>query len=271
MRSNFILGALGPLTLLTLGICAVACQPQQPTQTATGYVDPNAPQGYGQPAYGQPGYGQPAYGQPGYTQPTATQPGYPQPTTGYQQPPATGYQAPPATQPAATTPAPAAGGFPFPGGLPFPIPGMGGGQQPAGGATPSGPPVGGGGGAMLQPLLLPLQQQYAPGANPEGQSISGIIQQGTPLQTPVNIQPGRCYTGIAVASPPVGDLLLELVATPPSPFPQVGLTQGTGGSQTVMNGAPNCFRSSSPVAVQGIFRVTSRNGSGPLLAQLYSK
>jgi hypothetical protein len=123
----------------------------------------------------------------------------------------------------------------------------------------------------LQPLLLPLANQHAPGARPEGQPVSGFISQGQPATTAVQIAPGKCYTAIAVASPPIGDLMLELVATPPAPFPPVTLSQAAGGTQVVMAGQPNCFRPMSPVAVNGVLRVTSRQGSGPVLAQLYAK
>ncbi len=166
--------------------------------------------------------------------------------------------------------APAAGGFPIPG-FPFPMPG-GGGTGDTGGGT-SNPPAPGlpGGGSLLQPLLTPLANQHAPGARPEGQPVSGFISQGQPSTTPVQIAPGKCYTAIAVASPPIGDLMVELVATPPAPFPPATLSQAAGGTQVVMAGQPNCFRALSPVAINGVLRVTARQGSGPVLAQLYAK
>ncbi|MCU0684368.1 MAG: hypothetical protein MUF34_19355 [Polyangiaceae bacterium] len=191
-----------------------------------------------------------------------------QPTTGaYPSTPA------PAPAPQAGTPAPAAGGFPIPG-FPFPMPGAGGGDTTGGGGTSAPPGPGlptGGGGSLLQPLLLPLANQHAPGARPEGQPVSGFISQGQPATTVVQIAPGKCYTAVAVASPPIGDLMLELVATPPAPFPPVTLAQTAGGTQVVLAGQPNCFRPMSPVAVAGVLRVTARQGSGPVLAQLYAK
>jgi hypothetical protein len=51
---------------------------QPPQQPPEGYGQP----AYGQPAYGQPTYGQPAYGQPAYGQPTYGQPAYGQPDYG---------------------------------------------------------------------------------------------------------------------------------------------------------------------------------------------
>ncbi|HEU4411202.1 MAG TPA: hypothetical protein VFS43_38470 [Polyangiaceae bacterium] len=153
--------------------------------------------------------------------------------------------------------------------------GGGGGTGDTGGggtqAPPGGLPGGGGSGSLLQPLLLPLANQHAPGASPVGQPVSGFISQGQPSTTAVQIAPGRCYTAVAVASYPINDLVIELVATPPAPFPPVTLSQAAGGTQVVMAGQPNCFRPMSPVAVNGVLRVTSRQGSGPVLAQLYAK
>lgn len=224
-------------------------------------------------AYGTapPGGGYP----PGGTDPswTAANPGTPPPGVGaYPSTPSAPPAAPQAGTPGGTT-APAAGGFQIPG-FPFPMPGAGGGGETTGGggtAAPPGPGLPTGGGSLLQPPLLPLANQHAPGARPEGQPVSGFLSQGQPSTTAVQIAPGRCYTAVAVASPPIGDLMIELVATPPAPFPPVTLAQAAGGTQVVMAGQPNCFRPMSPVAVAGVLRVTARQGSGPVLAQLYAK
>ena len=218
------------------------------TPPATGAYPP-ADGGWGNPAPGAPA---PAPG-PTYTTPAPA----------------------PAPQGGTTAPTvPAAGGFPIPG-FPFPMPGGGGSTtDTTGGGGTSAPPAPGlptGGGSLLQPLLLPLANQHAPGARPEGQPVSGFISQGQPATTAVQIAPGKCYTAVAVASPPIGDLMLELVATPPAPFPPVTLAQTAGGTQVVLAGQPNCFRPMSPVAVNGVLRVTARQGSGPVLAQLYAK
>lgn len=118
---------------------------------------------------------------------------------------------------------------------------------------------------------MPLQQQHAPGSSPEGAAISAFAQQGTPLTTAVTFQPNKCYTAIAVASPPVSDVLVEMVANPGAPFPPTTLTQQAGGAQTVASPQPNCFRNMSPAPVPGLLRVTVRAGAGPILAQLYGK
>jgi hypothetical protein len=254
-----IVGCVG-LTALVFG---AGCRRDPAPTTANNYYGG----GYGTP---------PAGGAYPATTPTDGSWTSPPPATGAY-PPAGAPAPAPAPGPAqAGTPAPA-GGLPGIPGFPFPIPGMGGGGDTTGGggssAPPPGPglPTGGGGGAILQPLLLPLANQHAPGARPEGQPVSGFISQGQPATTAVQIAPGKCYTAIAVASPPIGDLMLELVATPPAPFPPVTLSQAAGGTQVVMAGQPNCFRPMSPVAVNGVLRVTSRQGSGPVLAQLYAK
>jgi hypothetical protein len=118
-------------------------------------------------------------------------------------------------------------------------------------------------------LLLPLKQTHAPNSQPVGNALTGTLQPGTPLTIPVQIAAGKCFTAIAVA--PGVDMLVELVATPPAPFPQHTVSKGEGNSQAIMAGNPNCFRNILPAPVQGILRVTARSGSGPLVAQLYAK
>ncbi|MCC6649284.1 MAG: hypothetical protein IT374_27405 [Polyangiaceae bacterium] len=126
-------------------------------------------------------------------------------------------------------------------------------------------------GVMLSPLLTPLAQKHAPGMKAEGQPILGFAQQGVPLERQVTLQPGKCYTAIAGALPPVADVSIELVLNAP-PAPQAVLSQSTGGGlQPVMAPMPNCFKNMTPLPGPAILRVTSKQGSGPVMAQLYVK
>ena len=126
-------------------------------------------------------------------------------------------------------------------------------------------------GVMLSPLLAPLAQKHAPGMQAEGQPIVGLAQQGVPLERQVTLQPGKCYTAIAGGLPPITDLSIELVLhVPPAP-PQVLSQSSGGGLQPVMAPAPNCFKNPTPFPGPAILRVTSRQGSGGVMAQLYVK
>ncbi len=264
-------------------------QPGQP-----GYGQPGQP-GYGQPGYGQPGqpgYGQP--GQPGYGQPT---PGYTQPTPGYTQP-APGYTQPGPgnyTPPAGTTPPPAGttppastapGGFPgMPAGFPWPFPAPGGTTPPPAGTTPPAPgqpaPAGGSAGmatpidpnlagVALGPLMI-FSQQEAPGMTREGGPIAGQFQEGQILEQPVQLQPNRCYTVLAVGAGPQ-EVDITLVATTPIPAASPVLAQDSGaGTNASLGGRGNCFKWSLPFGVNAKYVVKATRGAGVIAAQFYSK
>ena len=127
---------------------------------------------------------------------------------------------------------------------------------------------------VLLALLKPLQVQYAPGMQPEGTPISGMLQTGQSLQVNVIIAASgtRCYTGIAVGLPTVTDIAVELYANPPPPLPPGIVSQSQGAANpAVMAGKPNCFKNLLPIPGPAVFKITVRGGSGPVLAQLYAK
>jgi hypothetical protein len=127
---------------------------------------------------------------------------------------------------------------------------------------------------ILQAGLKPLQAQHAPGMQPEGTPLSGMLQQGQSLQTSVIIAAGgtRCYTGIAIGAPTITDLAVELILNAPPPIPPGILSQSQGAANpAIMAGKPNCFKNLLPVPGPAIFKVTARAGSGPVVAQLYAK
>ena len=188
-----------------------------------------------------------AYGTapPGYPQTAA--PGYPQTAQPY---PATAYP-PAATAPPAATPAPAT-------------------AAPAQTGTGCDPSVA----AAMQGILSPMVSQYAPGAKPEGAAVCGNLSEGQSLQTPVTLQPGgtKCYTGIGVGAPSFAQLDVALVAAPPPPLPPATVSQSNGGgAMPVMAGKPNCYKNLLPIPISANFKLTATKGSGPAMAQLYSK
>jgi hypothetical protein len=126
--------------------------------------------------------------------------------------------------------------------------------------------------AALSPLLVPLQQQHAPGATIQAQAGS-VLYEGQSAQVLVMLQPGKCYTGIGVVG---GSTIRELVVelTLPPSLPPLVLSQSTPSPfNTVMAAGRDCFRNTAPFPIQAIFRVTARKsaGAGVALAQLYAK
>jgi hypothetical protein len=200
------------------------------------------------------------------------QPGYGQPGAqpGYQQPPSGQTQQPPPAQPAGGQPAGGqpAGGQPNIFGIPLPIPGMGG--APAGGGQQGGGQAGGqevannpSMGAMATPVLTPLQQQHAPNGRQTGETLAGNLQAGQFIKTQVQLQPGKCYTGIGQGGQPV---TVELMA-------QMGnmvLAQSQPALISVLGSGKDCYKNPTPLPMPVFFRVVAQ-GQGPVSAALYER
>lgn len=275
VRTTFVTSAL----LCTLAI-ATGCDKQDgtqnPPQTAQNqygqqgqYPQGQYPQGqYPQGQYPQGQYPQGQYPQGQYPQ----QPGgYQQPAPGgYQQPAPGGYQqpAPGGTQPAPTTTAP--GGFQFP-----TIPGL-----PAPGGTA--PQQGGSSGGLAQRIdpnfaaaatvpLMAFSQQQAPGMQREGNVAAANFQEGQTMEEAVNLQPGKCYTVLAVGAGVV-EVDISLQLTTPMPGMNAALAQDTGsGQQAALGGGGNCYKWPWPMAGQAKYVIKATRGTGIVAGQLYVK
>jgi hypothetical protein len=211
---------------------------EQPAQTG-GYQQGQMQ--YGQQPYGQQPYGQqpqPAYGQQPYGQ-------QPQPT--YAQPTQT---VPPQTQGTVQQPQQA---------------------QPA--ATASATPLDATAAAAVQPILNELAKKQAPaGAKPVGSAMVANFQQGQSIENQIQLQPGKCYTVVAAALPPVTEVNVKFLA--------VALVPGTGmvmaqdnetGTQAVLGEQPNCYKNPAPIAVPMRVVLEVAGGQGLAAAQVYEK
>jgi hypothetical protein len=137
-------------------------------------------------------------------------------------------------------------------------------------ATPADP-------AMLQaatPLLTPLGQQHAPaGAKPVGTALAGQFQQGQSLETQVMMNPGKCYTIVAVGLPPIQNVDIQLVPTiaiPGLAAPVLAADQTTG-PNAVIGDKPNCYKWAFPIAAMVKVVLTVSAGSGVAAAQVFEK
>ena len=126
-------------------------------------------------------------------------------------------------------------------------------------------------GAFATPLLTPLQQSEAPGMQPEGSATAGQCQEGQTFELPLTLQPGKCYTVIAV-SMGVQELDAMIAAQPLPQIPPTPLAQdqSTGG-QAVVAGKGSCFRNAAPIAVPAKVIVKATRGAGSAVAQVYVK
>jgi pyruvate/2-oxoglutarate dehydrogenase complex dihydrolipoamide acyltransferase (E2) component len=127
--------------------------------------------------------------------------------------------------------------------------------------------------SVLQPLLTPLAAQHAKGAKPDGQAFAGSLQQGQSLQQNLQLAAGgaRCYTVLAVGAPSVTAIKIEMLSNMP-PLPPVVVAQSqTSANPSVLAGSPNCYKNLLPIPGMVLVKVTAEAGSGPVMAQVYSK
>jgi hypothetical protein len=120
--------------------------------------------------------------------------------------------------------------------------------------------------------LMAFANTEAPGMQREGNMIAGQFQQGQSLEQPMTIQPGKCYTVVAVGAG-IQEVDITMVATTPIPgqSPQLG-KDTTQGSQASLGGKGNCVKLAIiPFPVQAKFVVTATRGAGIAAAQLYVK
>lgn len=272
MRGTFLFGLA-----LSLPIAfGVACSPSSGQNTAANNPQPQPyPTGQQQPQPYPTGQQQPQPYPTGQPQP------YPQPQpqpTGYPQPqPQPQPQPFPQPQPQPTTtgqPQPQPTGFPMPSGLPpWPFPAPGG----TGGTT--GPAPGGGSPATaIDPnfagaATLPLgafATTEAPGMVRDGGISAANFQEGQVMTQNINLQPGKCYTILAVGIG-IQEVDIQLVASVQGFSQQLAADKGNG-AQASLGGKGNCYRSPIPaVALPAQYMVRATKGMGLAAAAVYVK
>jgi len=131
-----------------------------------------------------------------------------------------------------------------------------------------------GAGAVLLPALAEIaKKDVTTGSKPIGETLVGNFGPGTSLDLPIQLQPNKCYSVIAVGVPPVAEVALELQLTTivPGMAPVLAVDQDTGAT-AVLGRKPTCYKwmfGVIPAPAKVVVRVTS--GSGLVVAQAYEK
>jgi hypothetical protein len=127
--------------------------------------------------------------------------------------------------------------------------------------------------AAVQPVLTQLGSTKAPaGAKPIGSLMAANFQQGQALEAQVQMEPGKCYTVVGAALPPVTELDIKLVAiTPMAGMAPILAVDNTTGPQAVLGEKPNCFKWAWPIPAPVKVVVTVTGGQGLAAAQLFGK
>jgi hypothetical protein len=122
--------------------------------------------------------------------------------------------------------------------------------------------------------------QEAPGMQPEGGAICGIVPEGQTVSSPTfMVQQGFCYTFLAQALPTVTEVDLQLevdVASAGPAFAALNLkpllqVDTETGPQTSVGGKKDCYQWPWPGQIPVKLVVKARTGSGPVAAQAYKK
>jgi hypothetical protein len=127
--------------------------------------------------------------------------------------------------------------------------------------------------AAVQPVLTQLASSKAPaGAKPIGSLMAANFQAGQQLEAQVQMEPGKCYTVVGAALPPVAELDLKLIAvTPLAGMAPVLAVDNTTGAQAVLGEKPNCFKWAWPIPAPVKVVVAVTSGQGLAAAQLFGK
>ena len=244
------------------------------------------PQGqYPQGQYPQGQYPQGQYPQGQYPQGQYPQGQYPQqqyPQGQYPQQPQPTQTAPAGTQTAPASTIPGLPGFQLPQLPGFPTPGgsstapQGGGTAPQGGGAPGGST---GAATPMDPTLATvatgplflLAQTDAQGMNKEGAVVAGNFQNGQTLESSFQLNPGKCYTVLAVGAG-ITEMDVSIVLATSIPGMSSVLAQDSGSGATAsLGGKGNCYKWSAPLAAPAKWVMKARTGQGIAAGQLYSK
>ena len=127
---------------------------------------------------------------------------------------------------------------------------------------------------MVQPILNELAKQHAPaGAKPVGSVMVGNFQQGQTMENQLQLQPGKCYTVVAAAAPPVTEVNIKFVAVAiiPGSTGMVMAQDNETGPQGVLGEKPNCYKNPAPMAIPVRVVLEVAGGQGIAAAQVYEK
>jgi hypothetical protein len=116
------------------------------------------------------------------------------------------------------------------------------------------------------------RNEAAAGARPVGSSMVGNFQQGQALESQLQLQPGKCYTVVAAALPPVTEVNVKFLAVTPIPGSAMVMAQDQDtGTQGVLGRKPNCYKNPAPFALPVKVVLEVAGGSGLAAAQVYEK
>lgn len=126
--------------------------------------------------------------------------------------------------------------------------------------------------SAAQAVLNEVARAEAPGAKPAGATKVGLLGAGQQSELAATLQPGKCYTIVAVGLPPVAEVNVQLLPATGVPGLDAVLAQDQGtGPQAILGKAPNCYKWALPVAGPVRVVTTVAVGQGLVATQVYEK
>jgi hypothetical protein len=128
-------------------------------------------------------------------------------------------------------------------------------------------------GAAVKPILDQLAKaETQPGAVAVGETLVGNFATGGSLDIPLQLNPNKCYTIVAVGLPPVTDVNIQITLVTPLPgmTPVLAIDQDSG-AQAVLGKKATCYRWSFGMSAPAKVVVQVPGGSGLVIAQAYEK
>jgi len=126
---------------------------------------------------------------------------------------------------------------------------------------------------MIRTQLAPLAQKHARGMKAEGDMLGAALNEGQVIEQQFMMNPGKCYTIIAMGLPMVQEVDIALAGVTPIPgAPTLPLAADTTtGTTAVLGDSPNCYKYAFPMPAMAKITVKASKGSGAVGAQLYVK
>lgn len=141
---------------------------------------------------------------------------------------------------------------------------------PEAGAAPDAGPLAAGVDAALDAAIVAQAAKDAPGMTSEGQVGHETLQQGGHFGMVVTLQPGRCYTVIAMSAPlQVSELEVKLFMLPLNI--ESGRSPATDKNPAVLGKGKGATCPISPLAVPYKVDVTAKKGAGRIAVAVFSK
>jgi len=128
-------------------------------------------------------------------------------------------------------------------------------------------------GLAIKPILDQLaKSETQVGAIPVGETLVGNFATGGSLDVPLQLNPNKCYTIVAVGLPPVTDVNIEITLVTPLPGmnPVLAIDQEAG-PQAVLGKKTACYRWAFGMSAPAKLVVKVPGGSGLVAAQAYEK